>query len=143
MVCTLVITDDTAPNGDGASVIAKVHLQTANSYRSHLLRVKLSAGAALHQSVAAKAALWRHDASAIQQYKKRISSVLFVLKMRMRYRSKLRNRMHNFRTKINLEVSLIIYGNMQLRHEASCVTLVKRGPDPQDLHRKLNIVISS
>ena len=40
IICTFVITDDTAPNGDGASVIAMVHLQTPYSYGTRLLRVK-------------------------------------------------------------------------------------------------------
>ena len=40
IICTIAITDDTAPNGDGASVIAMVHLQTPYSYGTRLLRVK-------------------------------------------------------------------------------------------------------
>ena len=42
IICTFVITDDTAPNGDGASVIATVHLQTPYSYGTRLLRVKFT-----------------------------------------------------------------------------------------------------
>ena len=40
-VCTLVVTVAMAPNGDGASVIAKVHVYDLHMYGARLLRVKI------------------------------------------------------------------------------------------------------
>ena len=48
--------------------------------------------------------------------------------------------MHNFSTKIKLEVSYTTYDNMRLRHDASCITLVKRGPALYDCDLKCPVV---